>query len=155
MLRRSLPRYCVANGVSFGIGGVESKNAEQANCVPSNERGLKASAMYQEGLQTANYDALMGAWSWTYMRPVEKVEVEKLAAPEAKYYQVHTKKPWDISCTDYVEIIARKRMFLCALWGSLILIMFFVMPKEKQFSGKKGADGWWIMLPKNKPEMFA
>jgi hypothetical protein len=157
MLRRNVALRCAAipNGVSFGIGGVESKNAEAANCVPSNERGLKASAMFQEGLQTANYDALFGAWSWTYMQPVAKVNIEKMPAPEAKYYQQHTKKPWDISCSDYVEIITRKRFFLCGLWGSLVLAMFFVMPKEKQFSGKKGADGWWIGLPKNQPELFA
>lgn len=141
--------------MSFGIGGVESKNAEQANCVPTNERGIKSTGPLQEGLQTSNYDAMFGAWSWSYMQPVAKVNVDKLPVPEAKYYQQLTKKPWDISCSEYVEILTRKRAMFASFWGMLLVIMFFIMPKEKQYSGKKGADGWWIWLPKNKPELFA
>jgi hypothetical protein len=101
---------------------------------------------------TAVYD---GAFiPFTYLQPM-KVTVEKLPAPEAKYYQRLTRKPWDISSTEWMEITARKRYFAAMWYGAMIVVMMFMMPKERSFSGIKGADGYYVNLPTRKPEMFA
>jgi hypothetical protein len=101
---------------------------------------------------TAVYDSLIVPW--TYLQPV-KVNVELMPAPEAKYYQRLTKKPWDISSSEWVEMSYRKRFLMACWYTSFIVSLMFILPKEKSFSGLKGSDGWYIALPKNRPELFA
>eukprot|EP00656_Telonema_subtile_P001071 TRINITY_DN10510_c0_g1_i3.p1 TRINITY_DN10510_c0_g1~~TRINITY_DN10510_c0_g1_i3.p1 ORF type:complete len:122 (-),score=26.74 TRINITY_DN10510_c0_g1_i3:189-554(-) len=85
---------------------------------------------------------------------VYKRQIETMPAPEPKYYQRHTKKPWDISTTELLEIQARKKYIHCMIYGVLFVMLYFVLPKEKTYAGTRGSDGFWIMLPKNQPELF-
>ncbi|EAN91737.1 hypothetical protein C3747_20g11 [Trypanosoma cruzi] len=139
----------VGNGPTFSTGGECMNTCDIQNAFPMNERGVRSSSPFQEP-NTAIYDTYM---SWTYFQPID-VNIEKLPAPEAKYYQRHTKRPWDISTTELIEIQSRKKYF--QVWGYLIafIYLYFLMPKEKSFSGLHGPDGHWIMLPKSRPELF-
>jgi hypothetical protein len=139
------------NGITFPTGGTDSAMVESTNTLPVNERGVKSSSQFPEP-NTAVYDAAI--ISWTYFEPM-KVTVDKLPAPEAKYYQKNTKRPWDISSTEWVEIQYRKKFFMSVYYFTLLCLVFFYFPKEKSYSGLRGADGWYVMLPKNQSELFA
>lgn len=138
-----------SNGPTFMTGGTLSDELEHAACLPVNERGIKSSSMFHEP-NTAIYDASV---SWTYLQP-QKVNVEKFPAPEAKYYQRLTRKPWDISTAEWVEITHRKKTAMSFWYFSVFLMAWFVIPKEKSYSGLAGTDGFWVLLPKNEPELF-
>jgi len=114
-----------------------------------NERGIRSSSPFPEP-NTAIYDTYM---PWTYFQPMD-VKVEKMPAPEPKYYQHLTKKPWDVSSTELLEIQSRKKYIQAIGYLMLIVYLYFLMPKEKSFSGLRGSDGHWVMLPKNQPEKF-
>lgn len=139
----------VGNGPTMSTGGAHNDTADIANCYPLNERGIRSSSLFQEP-NTAVYDAYM---PWTYFQPI-KVDIQKMPAPEAKYYQRLTKKPWDISNTELMEIQSRKKYFGFMIYGGLVVIAYFFIPREKTYTGLRGYDGHWILLPKNKPEMF-
>lgn len=137
------------NGPTFLTGGQLTDDDMCANAYPVNERGIRSSSMFPES-NTAIYESYM---PWTYFQP-GKVDIETMPAPEPKYYQRHTKKPWDISTTELLEIQARKKYIHCMIYGVLFVMLYFVLPKEKTYAGTRGSDGFWIMLPKNQPELF-
>lgn len=141
----------VGNGLTFPTGG-ENTNENYwftANAHPMGNRNVRSSSVFPEP-NTAIYD---GYLAWTYFQPLD-IKIDTMAAPEAKHYQRHTKRPWDVSCTELVEIQSRRR-YLQLWWYSLLLVLiFFLLPKEKSFSGLRGPDGHYIMLPKNQPEKF-
>lgn len=146
----------LSNGITFPTGGTCSEPGnfnipEAANTFSVNERGVKSSSQFPEP-HTAVYDSAI--LPWTYFQPM-KVNIEKLPAPEAKYYQVLTKKPWDVSSTEWVEIQYRKKAIGSAWYFSLLFAAYFLLPKEKSYSGLRGFDGWYILLPKNQSELFA
>lgn len=137
------------NGPTFLTGGAHNDSVDVANAYPMGERGIRSSSPFVEP-NTAVYEAYM---PWTYFQP-HKVDVEKMPAPEAKYYQRLTKKPWDISSTELIEITSRKKFSGFIIYTFLVVLAYFYVPKEKSYSGLHGPDGWWILLPKNKPEYF-
>eukprot|EP00758_Cryptobia_borreli_P002070 Tbor_TRINITY_DN2760_c0_g1::TRINITY_DN2760_c0_g1_i1::g.15245::m.15245 len=145
----SVTPVCRSNGVTFLTGGQLTDNDMNANVYSTNDRGIKSSSMFKEP-NTAIYESYL---PWTYFQPM-KIDIEKMPAPEAKYYQRHTKKPWDISTTELLEIQARKKYIHCLMYSVLFVMLYFVLPKEKNFAGTRGCDGFWIMLPKNQPEQF-
>ena len=101
---------------------------------------------------TAVYDSQFV--SWTYFEPM-KVDIEKFPAPEKKYYQRLTRKPWDVSCTEWMEITARKKYVFGLYYVALIFFVMFFLPRERSYSGETGSDGFFVNLPKNEPELFA
>ncbi|CCW64326.1 unnamed protein product [Phytomonas sp. EM1] len=139
----------VGNGTTFLTGGDCTTSNEMQNVYRLGPRGIRSSSPFEEP-NTAIYDSFV---SWTYFQPID-IKVDKLPAPKAKYYQHHTKKPWDVSSTELMEITSRRKYVQG--WGYLFLsiYVYFLMPKEKSFSGIRGSDGWWIMLPRNQPEKF-
>lgn len=139
----------VGNGPTFHTGGECNNTCDIQNSFPMNERGIRSSSPFPEP-NTAIYDTYM---PWTYFQPMD-VKMEKMPAPEAKYYQHLTKKPWDVSSTELLEIQSRKKYIQAIAYLILIVYLYFLMPKEKSFSGLRGSDGYWIMLPKNQPEKF-
>lgn len=136
-------------GVTFQTGGQLMDDDMNAVAYRHNERGIRSSSMFPEP-NTAIYDSYM---PWTYFEPI-KVDIEKMPAPEAKYYQKFTKKPWDISTTELMEIQARKKYIHAVIYFFMWIAIYFVLPKEKTYIGTRGSDGKWIMLPKNQPELF-
>lgn len=142
---------CLAlnNGPTFSTGGGHNDTVDVANAYPLNERGIRSSSPFPEP-NTAVYEAYM---PWTYFQP-HKVDIEKLPAPDAKYYQRFTKRPWDVSSTEAIEINSRKKFLGFVTYSFLIVWAYFWLPKEKSYSGLHGPDGSWIFLPKNKPEYF-
>lgn len=151
---RSTPMLCagaVGAGLPFPTGASFSDTVEAVNHMPTNDRGVKSSSIFPEP-NTAVYDSTFVPW--TYFEPV-KVEIEKLPAPEPKYYQRFTRKPWDVSSTEWMEITARKRYVLGMFYAMLIFAIMFIIPKERSFSGEIGYDGFFVNLPKNKSELFA
>lgn len=139
----------VGNGLTFHTGGEDKNTAETAHAFPMGANGVRSSSPFPEP-NTAIYDTYM---SWTYFQPLD-VKIEKLPAPEAKYYQHHTKRAWDVSCAELLEIVSRRKYL--QVWGYAIVCvyLYFLMPKEKSYSGLRGSDGHWVMLPKNQPEKF-
>ena len=137
-------------GNSFGGGGVpvESQYAEFAH--PNNSRGQKSSAQFIEE-SVATYDAAI--ISFTYMEP-HKVKVDKLPEPDKASYQRFTKRSWDLSSTEWMELITRKRMVLAIWWFTIGTVGMLSIPKDRQFSGKGGADGFYVLLQKGTPEAF-
>jgi len=119
------------------------------NVHPLNERGIRSSSPFPEP-NTAIYDTYM---PWTYFQPMD-VNIEKMPAPEAKYYQRHTKRPWDLSSTELLEIQSRKKYLQGVGYALLAIYLYCLLPKEKSFSGLRGSDGYWVALPKNQPEKF-
>ena len=138
-------------GLTFPTGGSFSDTVEAANHMPTSDRGVKSSSIFPEP-NTAVYDSTF--LPWTYFEPI-KVNIEKLPAPEPKYYQRLTRKPWDVSSTEWMEISARKRFVLGMYYGSMLIVVMFLVPKERSFSGETGFDGFFINLPKGKSELFA
>ncbi|EPY35204.1 hypothetical protein STCU_01198 [Strigomonas culicis] len=139
----------VGNGPTFLTGGDNNNTTDTQNVYPLNERGIRSSSPFQEP-NTAIYDSYL---SWTYFQPLD-VNIEKLPAPEAKYYQRLTKRPWDVSSTEMIEIQSRKKYFQTWLYLVAVIIMYFLLPKEKSYNGLRGSDGIWVALPKNQPEKF-
>jgi uncharacterized protein YceK len=138
-------------GLTFPTGGSHSDTVESVNHLPTTDRGVKSSSIFPEP-NTAVYDSAF--LPWTYFEPV-KVSIEKMPAPEKKYYQRLTRKPWDVSSTEWMEISARKRYVGGIYYACLIGAAMFVLPKERSFSGEVGQDGWFVNLPKNKSHYFA
>ena len=141
----------VPAGLTFPTGGSFSDTVESTNFLPTSERGVKSSTIFPEP-NTAVYDSTFVPW--TYFEPV-KVDIEKLPVPEKQYYQRLTRKPWDVSCTEWMEITARKRYVGGMFYASFIFFVMFLMPRERTYSGVTGADGFFANLPAGKPEMFA
>jgi hypothetical protein len=139
------------SGLTFPTGASFSDNVESVNFLPSNERGVKSSTIFPEP-NTAVYDSTFVPW--TYFDPI-KVDIEKLPVPEKKYYQRLTRKPWDVTCTEWMEISARKRYVIGMYYLALIFFIMFLMPKERSFSGLTGSDGFFVNLPKGKDHYFA
>ncbi|KAL7701609.1 hypothetical protein N2W54_004651 [Lotmaria passim] len=139
----------VGNGPTFQTGGDNNNTSDIQNAFPLNERGIRSSSPFPEP-NTAIYDTYM---PWTYFQPID-VQIEKMPAPEAKYYQHHTKKPWDVSTTDLMEIQSRKKYLQGIGYLILVVYLYTLLPKEKSYTGKVGSDGFWVMLPKNQPEKF-
>lgn len=138
------------NGIgTFSSGGECSQTSDVMNAFPLSERGVRSSSPFMEN-NTAIYDSYQ---SFTYMQP-QDINIEKMPAPEAKYYQHHTKRPWDVSSTELTEIVSRRKFVQACGYGVITIFLYFIMPKEKSFSGSRGSDGSWIMLPKNQPEKF-
>ena len=146
---RSTPALLHNYGPTFLTGGSYSEELENAVAHPTNERGIKSSSMWNEP-NTAVYDT---HFPWTYFQP-QKVNIEALPAPEAKYYQRFTKRPWDISSTEWQEMTTRKRFIQSFWYAFLFFMVYFYLPKEKSFSGSRGTDGFWALLPKNQPHLF-
>ena len=121
----------------------------QALSFPPNERGVKASFVFPEE-NTAVYEAYM---PWTYLQP-GKVDIERLPAPDPKYYQVHTKRLWDISSTEQMEIIIRKRFYGTLVCGVTLIFLYGFLKDERSYDGTEGHDPFWALLPKNRPEWF-
>ncbi|AYU79554.1 protein of unknown function - conserved [Leishmania donovani] len=142
-------RALVGNGPTFHTGGDNNNMSDIQNAFPMNERGIRSSSPFPEP-NTAIYDSYM---PWTYFQPID-VKVDKMPAPEAKYYQHHTKKPWDVSTTDLIEIQSRKKYVQGVGYFVMLIYLYFLMPKEKSYSGETGSDGFFVMLPKNQPEKF-
>ena len=138
-------------GLTFPTGGSLSENTEAVNHLPTSDRGVKSSSIFPEP-NTAIYDSTF--IPWTYFEPT-KVHIEKMPAPEAKYYQRLTRKPWDVSSTEWMEISNRKRYVMSFWYSAMLVFVMFIVPKERSFSGLIGYDGFFVMLPKNKPELFA
>jgi hypothetical protein len=153
MMRASRVLACsgVGAGLTFPTGATLSDNVESKNVLPSNDRGVKSSSIFPEP-NTAVYDAAFA--SWTYFEPT-KVNIEKLPVPEKQYYQRLTRKPWDVSCTEWMEITARKRYVSGMYYLCFIAFVMFILPRERTYSGLSGSDGFFVNLPANKPEMFA
>ncbi|KNH07606.1 fasciclin-1-like protein [Perkinsela sp. CCAP 1560/4] len=164
MLVKSLPRLCAhanaAHNPSEGIGlthygtglnsgPVTSDFHEGSGLLKSTPRGVKFSNCLDE-TNTAIYD---GSVSFTYFQPY-KVSIEKLGLPEKKYYQKLTRKPWDISSTEWVELMYRRRYIQWWFFLCCILMTTMVLHREKQYSGVRGSDGFWVMLPKGDPGKF-
>lgn len=139
----------VGNGLTFQTGGSDNNTCDTANAFPMGPRGVRSSSPFPEP-NTAIYDSYL---SWTYFQPLE-VKIEKLPAPDPKYYQHHTKRPWDVSCTELLEIVSRRKFLQMWCYIVVCFYLYFLMPKEKSYSGLRGSDGYWIMLPKNEPEKF-
>eukprot|EP00796_Vickermania_ingenoplastis_P009260 gene9260-6511_t len=139
----------VGNGPTFQTGGEHIDACTTANVYPLNERGIRSSSPFPEP-NTAVYDTYQ---PWTYFHPID-VNVEKLPAPEPQYYQKHTKRPWDLSATELLEIQSRRKYFQIWFYAFATFFLYFLMPKEKSYSGLRGSDGFWIMLPKFQPEKF-
>eukprot|EP00760_Papus_ankaliazontas_P030692 PhM_4_TR4976/c0_g1_i1/m.86291 len=137
-------------GPTLPIGPQVMDESTDAPALGSTPRGVKNTSCFKED-NTAIYD---GPISWSYFQP-HKVNIEVMPAPEAKYYQRNTKKPWDISTTEWMELTYRKRVVMAIWWGSMWFALVFLLPKEKQFAGLRGHDGMWIMLPQNQKELFA
>lgn len=142
----------LVGGQGFSTAGTNSDDVEFANVLPVSDRGIKSSSMFPEP-NVALYDA--GPLTWTYFEPLKVAGIEKLPAPEAKYYQRLTKRPWDVSSSEWVEITYRKKAIGTFYYFTLICLVYFYLPKEKQFSGLKGSDGFYVLLPKNQTELFA
>lgn len=142
-------RAALNNGPTFLTGGGHNDTVDVANAYPLNERGIRSSSPFAEP-NTAVYEAYL---PWTYFCP-HNVNIEKMPAPEAKYYQRLTKKPWDVSSTEAIEINSRKKFFGFIIYTGLVIWAYFYLPKEKSYSGLYGPDGHWVLLPKNKPEYF-
>ncbi|CAD2217408.1 hypothetical protein AGDE_04028 [Angomonas deanei] len=139
----------VGNGPTFLTGGDNNNTTDTANVYPLNERGIRSSSPFPEP-NTAIYDTYM---PWTYFQPMD-VNIEKMPAPEPKYYQKLTKRPWDVSSTELLEIQSRKKYMQVIFYICACAYLYFLMPKEKSYSGLRGSDGIWILLPKNQPEKF-
>ena len=140
----------VAAGLTFPTGASVSETVEATNHMPTNERGVKSSTVFPEPT-TAVYDSTFVAW--TYFEPA-KVNIEKFPAPEKQYYQRWTRKPWDVSSTEWMEITARKKYVLGLFYFWLGCFIMFLVPKEKTFSGLSGQDGYFVNLPKGQPNLF-
>lgn len=139
----------VGNGPTFQTGGEYNDACTTANAYPLNDRGIRSSSPFPEP-NTAIYDTYQ---PWTYFHPID-VNVEKMPAPDPKYYQKHTKRPWDLSATELLDIQSRRKYFQMWGYGIATIFVYFLMPKEKSFSGLRGSDGHWIMLPTGQPEKF-
>ncbi|CAJ1027569.1 hypothetical protein Q4I32_004614 [Leishmania shawi] len=139
----------VGNGPTFHTAGDNNNTSDIQNAFPMNERGIRSSSPFPEP-NTAIYDTYM---PWTYFQPID-VNIHKMPEPEAKYYQFHTKKPWDVSTTDLIEIQSRKKYVQGVGYFLMVIYVYFLMPKEKSYSGETGSDGFFVMLPKNQPEKF-
>lgn len=139
----------VGNGPTFQTGGEHIDTCTTANAYPLNERGIRSSSPFPEP-NTAVYETYQ---PWTYFHPID-VDIERLPAPDPKYFQKHTKRPWDLSATELLEIQSRRKYFQAWGYGLATVFLYFLMPKEKSFSGLRGSDGTWIMLPKFQPEKF-
>ncbi|SYZ66625.1 hypothetical_protein (plasmid) [Leishmania braziliensis MHOM/BR/75/M2904] len=139
----------VGNGPTFHTAGDNNNTSDIQNAFPMNERGIRSSSPFPEP-NTAIYDTYM---PWTYFQPID-VKINKMPEPEAKYYQFHTKKPWDVSTTDLIEIQSRKKYVQGVGYFLMVIYVYFLMPKEKSYSGETGSDGFFVMLPKNQPEKF-
>lgn len=144
----TLVRY-VGNGPTFQTGGEHIDACMIANAHPLNERGIRSSSPFPEP-NTAVYDTYQ---PWTYFHPID-VKIDKLPAPNPKYFQKHTKRHWDLSATELLEIQSRRKYFQVWGYGLVTVFVYFLMPKEKSFSGLRGADGHWVLLPKFQPEKF-
>jgi hypothetical protein len=116
---------------------------------PLNDRQVNASWIFPEE-NTAVYEAYL---PFTYFQP-HKVNIEKLPAPEPKYYQFHTKRLWDISSTEQVEMILRKRLFHFMFCCFTLVYLYGFHKDERSFDGLEGVDPFWSLLPKNRPEWF-
>ena len=116
-----------------------------------NSRGV-APGFIHNGENAAVYDSALK--SWHYLAPVEKVDIECMPAPDAKYYQVNTKRDWDISCQEHQEIRDRSNAWRMIQYVCVFIIGFYIIPKERNYSGRNGSDGFWIGLPKQRPELF-
>ena len=138
-------------GLTFPTACTNSETVENTNVLPINERGVKSSSIFPEP-NTAVYDSTFVAW--TYFEPT-KVEIAKLPAPEAQYYQRHTRKPWDVSSTEWMEITSRKKYVFGTWYVAFGAFVMLYMPRERTYSGLEGGDGYFVNLPKNQPEMFA
>jgi hypothetical protein len=147
MMRRSA-RMLIA-GPTIGCQDRHPENSGQEPSFPVNDRGIKSSFALAE-TNTATYEAVQ---TWTWMQP-GKVNIEKMPAPEAKYYQVHTKRIWDVSSTEQMEIILRKRIFHFFIMATFVIYLYFFHVDERSYDGTTGRDPIWALLPKNRPEMF-
>lgn len=142
------------NGPTFLTGGVHTGEQElthysTAYCHPVNERGVHSSSMFQEP-NTSVYDSIA---PWTYFQP-HAVKIDVLPAPEPKDYQRLTRKPWDISMTEWMEVQQRKSIVAMLFWAFMTYLAYFGLHKEKSYDGTRGSDGTWVLLPKNRPEWF-
>ena len=140
----------VSNATPWGTGATVSEEREYAALMPANSRGVKSTTLFEEP-NTSIYDSTA---SWSYFQPM-KVNIEKMGAPDAKYYQRHTRREWDISTSEWYEMTQRKKYVLTWYYAALILLFWFVIPKEKSYSGLVGCDGFWALLPKGQPELYA
>ena len=149
--RLSLSKGAVGCGGTFHTGGHLTDDYHSSFAHPTGERGIRSSSPFAEP-NTAVYDSYM---SWTYFQPM-RVDIEKMAAPEKKYYQRLTRKPWDLSTMEYHDMITRKRFVQFWWLFALSMFMYFFMTKEKKFAGTSdiSSDGIWVLLPKNRPELF-
>ena len=116
---------------------------------PDNERNIKASFVFPEN-NTSVYEAYA---VWTYFQP-QKVTIERLPAPDPKYYQFHTKRLWDISATEQMEIIIRKRFIGFFVCGFTVIYLYGFLKDERSYDGTEGHDPFWALLPKNRAEWF-
>jgi hypothetical protein len=121
-----------------------------ADCFPANERGIKSASVFPEP-NTAVYDGIL---PFSYFCPT-KVSIEKMPAPDAKYYQHLTKRHWDVSATENYEMRTRTMYFQAWFYGILVIFVHFFMQKEKKFAGTSGSDGFWALLPKGHSEYFS
>ena len=136
-------------GTGLTCGAQKPHYTNDSDLFPTNERGLKHTSLIAEP-NTAIYDSWL---PWSYFQP-HKVSIQKMGVPDAKYYQRFTKKPWDLSSTEYNELIHRKRMFHTAWFGVMIFVVCFICNKGNQYAGLRGLDGYWIALPVGKPHKF-
>ena len=136
-------------GSGLNSGPVTSDFHEGSGMLKSTPRGVKFSNCLDE-TNTAVYD---GNVSFTYFQPY-KVNIEKLGMPDKKYYQRLTRKPWDISTTEWVELMFRKRYLQLYFYSFLIFMSIVVMNKEMQYAGLRGSDGFWVLLPKGETRRF-
>ena len=150
MFRASATLLCaVGNGPTHLSGGQCTDDGYHPAVYGVNERGVRSSSMFAES-NTAVYDNHI---AWTYLQTA-KVCVERMPAPEAKYYKVHTRRPWDISSQEYFELTTRRHFIKCVYFAIMFFLIYFYLPKEKTFIGTRGTDGFWVMLPKNQPHQF-
>lgn len=158
MLRSAAPRFGIrgsrlllSNGPTFNVQAwCTTDDAPCPSAFPVNEKNVRSSSMFPEP-NTSVYDSAL--LPWTYFAP-HKVNIQKMPAPDAKYYQKNTKRPWDVSTTEWREFVVRRSLFFVLYTSTMCFLFYFVIPKEKNFSGLRGSDGFYVLLPKNKPEMF-
>ena len=138
------------NGLQWPCSGQCSETAAYSKLMPVNDRGVRASGPICVEATTAVYETYM---SWTYFQPF-KVDIDKMPAPEPRHYQRRTKRAWDITTQEFVEILHRKASLvqMCVFVSMALFILFG--PREKSFSGTMGPDGYYILLPRNHPEYF-
>ena len=156
MMRASAARLATvfpssAQGMCNEDGGSINSPEESLVVFPTTERGVHSSSLFQEN-NTAVYDAFQ---PFTYFQPVEKIQVEKIPEPDAKYYQVNTRRHWDITWTEWNEIVNRKKMFMLYINVPVVMLAtYFLTRRSMSFAGERGYDVVVIGAPKNQPHLF-